>query len=83
MLAVVALRVERNRDAAKAATALIITVNRHHDAAVEQAAPEVAKPALGSAIVRLGGWIHFVHSSLMTMHVGGQSAPAERHRNAV
>jgi len=47
------LAVERNRDAAEAATALIITVNRQHDFAVEQAAPQVAKQSEERARRRL------------------------------
>jgi hypothetical protein len=35
---------KRNRDFPKASTALIITVNRQHDPAVEQAAPDAAEP---------------------------------------
>ena len=57
---------KRNRNPAKASTALIITVNRQHDPAVKQAAPEVAEP--GSETVPVGvkavlGGIQFTHGS--------------------
>src|SRR5258708_24409375 len=40
-----AAHLKRNRDPSKAPTALIITVNRQHHPAVEQAAPDAADPS--------------------------------------
>jgi hypothetical protein len=41
---------KRNRNPAKASTALIITVNREHHATVEQAAPDGAEPGKETAL---------------------------------
>ena len=53
-----AAHLERNRDPSKAPTALIITVNRQHDPAVEHAAPDAAEPRpeamFGFVLVRRG-----------------------------
>ena len=57
---------ERDGDAAEASTALIITVNRQHDAAVKQAAPNASEPGSKAVPMRveavLGG-IQFTHGS--------------------
>jgi hypothetical protein len=51
-----ASHLKRNRDSSKASTALIITVNRQHDPAVEQAAPDAAEPG-SEAVSRFVGRI--------------------------
>ena len=57
---------EGNRDAAEASTALIITMNRQHDTAVEQAAPQAAEPGSEAVPVRIKAvlsGIQFTHGS--------------------
>ena len=63
---VVVANFERDGDAAEASTALIITVNRQHDAAVKQAAPDVSEPGGEAVPVRVKavlGRIQFTHGS--------------------
>ena len=55
---------ERDGDAAEASTALIITMNREHDAAVKQAAPNAPYPGCEAAWRRVdagSGGIQFTH----------------------
>ena len=60
---------EGDGDAAEASTALIITVNWQHDAAVKQAAPDGAEPSsepVGRGVGRenaVAGGIQFTHGS--------------------
>jgi hypothetical protein len=44
---------EGDGDAAEASTALIITVNRQHDATVKEAAPDAAEPGCEAMTVRV------------------------------
>ena len=63
---VVVANFERDGDAAEASTALIITVNRQHHAAVKQAAPQASEPGGEAAPVRVEavfGRIQFTHGS--------------------
>ena len=78
---------KRNRDSSKAPTALIITVNRQHDLAVEQAAPDAAEPrreAMSGLVPSLGG-IKISHPFSPCVpimeHFNGQSARVEPRLN--
>ena len=78
-IALATLRIERDRDAAEAATALIITVNWQHHPAMEQAAPEVTEPVgkvtparFGRHFSRRAAWIHFRHVP-GSVHASGQN----------
>ena len=57
---------EGDGDAAEASTALIITVNRQHDAAVKEAAPDGSEPGCEAVPVRVEavfGRVQFTHGS--------------------
>ena len=58
------VRIERHRYPPEAATALIITVDRHHHLTVKHAAPQVSEPSENRSVARIGGllsWIHIRH----------------------